>query len=81
MELHNFAIVNFQLNNIDQSVEIANYLIEKNPTDPSFYFLLLNIYLKDKKYLAKFAEYKSYVLENFNLPEDNRKEFEKLEYA
>lgn len=79
-ETHNFGVVNFQLNDIERAVIIAEHLVKVNPSNSDYYYSLLSLYLKNEKYLVKFLNTQKYVLENLKLSEEKKKEFEILNY-
>ena len=77
-ELHNLAVINFKVGDLDNAISIAKLLTEKNSHIVNHNFLLLNLYSNDKKYNADFLALKTEILQNFNLSEAERKDLEAI---
>lgn len=79
-ELHNFAVVCFEMNDIDSAVKVSEHILDTNPNNLTYCYFLLSIYLKDIKYKDRFLKMKDRVLRNFKLDEKIRSKFEILNY-
>ena len=79
-ELHNFGVTCFEMKNIDLAVKVSEHIVDSNPSDLTYYYFLLSIYLQDKKYKDRFLKVKSKVLADFKLDEKTTEKFEILNY-
>jgi hypothetical protein len=79
-ELCNFGAICFELNDISLAVRVAEYLVNNNPNDWTYYYFLLSVYLKDIEYKDKFLITKDRVLRNFKLDNEAKNRFEILQY-
>lgn len=79
-ELHNFGVICYQMNDIDLAVRVSESLVDKNPSDLTYYYFLLSIYLRDNKYKNKFIKTKEKILRNFKMDEEDKIKFEVLNY-
>lgn len=79
-ELHNFGVTCFEMKNIDLAVKVSEHIVDSNPSDLTFYYFLLSIYLQEKKYKDRFIKVKSKVLADFKLDEKTTEKFEILNY-
>lgn len=79
-ELHNFGVICYQMNDIDLAVRVSEVLVDKNPSDLTYYYFLLSIYLRDNKYKDKFIKTKEKILRNFKMDEEDKIRFEALDY-
>lgn len=79
-ELHNFGVICYQMNDIDLAVRVSESLVDKNPSDLTYYYFLLSIYLRDNKYKDRFIKTKEKILRDFKMNEEDRARFEVLNY-
>lgn len=79
-ELHNFGVICYQMNDIDLAVRVSESLVDKNPSDLTYYYFLLSIYLRDNKYKNRFIKTKEKILRNFKMDEEDKIKFEVLNY-
>ena len=68
------------MKNIDLAVKVSEHIVDSNPSDLTYYYFLLSIYLQDKKYKDRFLKVKSKVLADFKLDEKTTEKFEILNY-
>lgn len=78
-ELHNLAVIYFKLGLLDEAVDVANFLVKNYPYRVGYNFLLLDLYSNDIKYEADFNRVKQYVLNNFNLTNEERSHFANIQ--
>jgi hypothetical protein len=79
-ELHNFGVICYQMNDIDLAVRVSESLVDKNPSDLTFHYFLLSIYLRDNKYKDRFTKTKETILRDFKMDEEDKSKFELLNY-
>ncbi|UAY53223.1 hypothetical protein [Ferruginibacter albus] len=79
-ELHNFGVICYQMNDIDLAVMVSESLVDKNPSDLTYYYFLLSIYLRNIKYKDKFIKTKEKILKDFKMDEEDKTKFEVLNY-
>ncbi len=79
-ELYNFGVICYQMNDIDLAVRVSQSLVDKNPSDITYYYSLLSIYLRDKKYKDKFIKTKEKILRDFKMDEEDKIKFGVLNY-
>lgn len=68
------------MNDIDLAIRVSESLVNKNPSDIIFYYILLSIYLRDRKYKDSFIKTKEKILRNFKMEADDKTKFEELNY-
>lgn len=79
-ELYNFGVICYQMNDIDLAVRVSESLVEKNPSDLTYYYFLLSIYLKDNKYKSRFIKTREKILGEFKMVAEDKTKFEALSY-
>ena len=79
-ELHNFGVICFQKDNIELAVKVAEYLRDNYPNNIQSYFFLLSLYMNSDAHANHYNKTKNYVLNNFNLSNEQKKQFDLLEF-
>lgn len=79
-ELHNFGVICYQMDDIDLAVRVSESLVDKNPSDLTYYYFLISIYLRDKKYKDRFIKTKEKILRDFKMDAKEKTKFEMLSY-
>lgn len=80
-ELHNYACICYKLLDYDKAIDVAEFIVTRNPWDIERRYTLLCFYLSDPHYSEKFQREKQFLLENFELTIKYRKAIDKLSHS